>query len=123
MSAVVSAPNQAPEVGQLVLVRDRRWVVSEVTGSNQPVDLLARSVQRRGHRIALRSVEDDGRGEALDVIWEVEPGATVIEAERLPSPRDGRYDDPATLDAFLDAVRWGAIKSRLFQPPLPLPRS
>jgi hypothetical protein len=28
----------------------------------------------------------------------------------LPDPADG-FDDPAELDAFLDAVRWGAIAS------------
>ncbi|HEY0150554.1 MAG TPA: DISARM system SNF2-like helicase DrmD [Longimicrobium sp.] len=111
MSIVVGSAPRAPETGQLVVVRDRRWVVAEVTASNQPADFLARSTRPQGHRLSLRSVEDDGRGESLDVIWEVEPGARVVEAERLPSPEGGRFDDPATLDAFLDAVRWGAIAS------------
>lgn len=111
MSILADTTHKAPEIGQLVVVRDRRWVVAEVTASNQPVDFLARSTRPQGHRLSLRSVEDDGRGESLDVIWEVEPGARVVEAERLPSPEGGRFDDPATLDAFLDAVRWGAISS------------
>jgi len=27
----------------------------------------------------------------------------------LPDLSEGRYDDPATLGAFLDALRWGAV--------------
>lgn len=111
VSVVAPSARPEPEVGQLVVVRDRRWIVADVTGSSQPPDLLARSNQRRGHRVSLRSVDDDGRGESLDVVWEIEPGAAIIESERFPAPRNGRYDDPATLDAFLDAVRWGAIAS------------
>jgi superfamily II DNA or RNA helicase len=111
VSIVAGSAQKAPEIGQLVVIRDRRWVVAEVTASSQPADFLARSTRPQGHRLSLRSVEDDGRGESLDVIWEVEPGARMVEAERLPSPEGGRFDDPATLDAFLDAVRWGAIAS------------
>lgn len=61
--------------------------------------------------IDLSSVEDDGFGDDLNVIWEVEPGARVLETATLPRPTPGRFDDPERLDAFLDAVRWGAIQS------------
>jgi hypothetical protein len=100
-----------PENGQLVIVRDRRWVVAEARRSLQPADALSPSSRPPEHRVSLRSIEDDGRGESLDVVWEIEPGARIVEAERLPDPRAGRFDDPATLDAFLHAVRWGAIAS------------
>jgi hypothetical protein len=62
------------------------------------------------HLVTLQSVEDDGRGEELQVVWEIEPGATVFERTQLPDPRKG-FDDPRRLDAFLDAVRWGAVAS------------
>ena len=45
------------------------------------------------------------------MIWEIEPGAMVLETATLPHPRVDRFDDPERLDAFLDAVRWGAITS------------
>ena len=45
-------------------------------------------------------------GEQLEVIWEIEPGAHIIERAGLPAIT-GR-DDTERLEAFLDAVRWGA---------------
>jgi hypothetical protein len=65
---------------------------------------------RSQHLVTLSSVEHDALGERLSVIWEVEPGASIRERGHLPVPTTG-FDDPATLDAFLDAVRWGAISS------------
>ncbi len=101
-SALHVAP--APEVGQLVRVRDRHWVVSEVVSST----FAGESTQ---HLVELASVEDDALGDELTVVWEIEPGTAVLEAATLPRPEVGRFDDPARLDAFLDAVRRGAITS------------
>src|SRR5260370_37279891 len=61
------------------------------------------------HLISLSSVEDDGLGEELNVIWELEPGARVVEKAALPDPTG--FDPPDRLDAFLDGVRWGASSS------------
>ncbi|MEJ7782288.1 MAG: SNF2-related protein [Solirubrobacteraceae bacterium] len=44
-------------------------------------------------------------------VWEIEPGTQVVERARLPALHADRLDDPAQLDAFLDAVRWGAVTS------------
>ena len=38
------------------------------------------------HLLTLSSVEDDGLGEELQVVWEIEPGARVIEKVALPEP-------------------------------------
>ena len=46
-------------------------------------------------------------GEELQVIWELEPGTTVHEKSTLPNP--DLFDGPKRLQAFIDAVRWGAI--------------
>jgi hypothetical protein len=43
------------------------------------------------------------------VLWELEPGARLIEKVALPDPTG--FDPPEQLDAFLDAVRWGASSS------------
>ena len=45
----------------------------------------------------------------LQVIWEIEPGTSIEERINLPQP-DG-FDTPDRLDAFLNAVRWGAVSS------------
>jgi len=98
-----------PEQGQLVTVRQRHYVVNEVARSTLPEQLLKTSRTEAQHLVSLSSVEDDALGEELQVIWELEPGAQVIEKVALPEPTG--FDDPERLDAFLDAVRWGAASS------------
>jgi hypothetical protein len=93
-----------PELNQLVRVRGRHWVVSEVLPSTlEP--------ERPQNLVDLTSVEDDGLGDELTVIWEVEPGARILEKATFPIPRAGRFDSPERLSAFLDALRWGAVTS------------
>ena len=101
------APASAPAVGQLARVRGRIWVVGDVARDSQ-ASLDGRPVQ---HLVSLISVEDDATGEELEVVWEIEPGTSVIERTELPAIAADRLDDPAELDAFLDAVRWGAVTS------------
>ena len=99
----------APAEGQLVTVRNRVWVVSSVTPSSlaaQPGSITGRPT----HVVALVSIEDDARDEQLRVVWELERGAVAHDQHTLPDPADG-FDEPRQLDAFLDAVRWGAIAS------------
>ena len=76
---MTTAVTDPPEQGQLVNVRQRQWVVSEViksTLSDGPLQPLDGQPQ---HLVTLSSVEDDGLGEELQVIWEIEPGAKAIE--------------------------------------------
>ncbi len=96
-----------PQPGQLVEVRHRHYVVTDVRPSNLPPDLFGDDDQHLHHLVGLSSVEDDGLGEELEVLWEVEPGAKVFERAALPKP-DG-FDEPGRLDAFLHAVRWGTV--------------
>ncbi len=97
-----------PEQGQLVNVRSWQFVVTDVRNSTLPSNPLL-SVVASQHLVSLSSVEDDGLGEELQVIWELEPGAVVYEKMELPKPTG--FDVPALLDAFLDAVRWGAAST------------
>jgi hypothetical protein len=55
-----------PEENQLVRVRGQHWVVS---------DVLPNALDEPQHLVELISIEDDGLGEELAVVWEVEPGA------------------------------------------------
>jgi superfamily II DNA/RNA helicase len=98
-----------PDPGQLVDVRQRRFVVTEIAKSALPPDPLRAGSNGQQHLVTLSSVEDDALGEELQVVWELEPGARVLEKAALPEPTG--FDDPRRLDAFLDAVRWGAISS------------
>lgn len=91
-----------PEPGQLVEVRRRQWIVSDLTASA----LHGSMSPRAQHLLTLSSIDEDALGEELRVVWEIEPGARILEKAGLP--RVGEFDEPGRVDAFLDAVRWGA---------------
>lgn len=105
--AAILAARDVPELGQLVEVRRRQFVVSDIDRSVMPPDPLSGETRPPQHLITLTSVEDDALGEELQVVWEIEPGARPIERGGLPRP-DG-FDEPRRLQAFLHAVRWGAV--------------
>jgi hypothetical protein len=92
-----------------VQVRSREWVVNNVKPSSLPAVALKPEFAGPQNLLTLSSVEDDGLGEELQVVWEIEPGARVIEKVVLPEPTG--FDAPDKLDAFLDAVRWGAAST------------
>lgn len=102
--------SHAPEKGQLVTVRDRHWLVKRVLASSLPIDVISPN-QGLQHLVELASVEDDALGDELSVIWEIEPGARIVETANLPKPTAGKFDDPERLQTFLNAVSWGAVTS------------
>ncbi len=101
MGAILNYPAEIPEQGQTVKVRRRTYTVTGVSRSAVP-DLTERQF---AHLVNLTSLEDDGLGETLQIIWELEVGAQIVEQAELPEPTS--FDPPERLDAFLDAVRWG----------------
>ncbi len=96
-----------PDPGALVEVRARQWVVRDVRPCSLPHDPVGAAPRERHNLVTLASVEEDALGEETTLVWEVEPGASVRESFELPDV-DG-FDQPDRLDAFLDAVRWGAV--------------
>ncbi len=94
-----------PEPGQLVEVRRRRWVVDSVRGGALPVE----GIGRKQHVVTLLSLEDDALGEELDVVWQVETDAQVLEKTGLP--KISGCDSFEWTSAFLNAVRWGTATS------------
>lgn len=103
-----ATPHAIPEQGQIVTVRQRQYVVTDVLPSALPPPQPG-SLAGPQHLVTLNAIEDDAVGESAQVIWEVEPCARTVERIELPEPSG--FDPPARLDAFLDAVRWGAIAS------------
>lgn len=90
-----------PDPGQLVEIRRRQWIVDDVQAS-----AFSSTGNGRQHLVKLGSLDEDSLGESLQVLWELEPGARVLERAGLPKIT-GR-DPTDRLEAFLDAVRWGA---------------
>ena len=97
---VKSDPFRVPEPGELVEVRRRQWLVSDVD-PYQPAD----DAYRRQDLVTLESIEEDAGGEQISVIWQIEPGARILEKAGLPEVNG--YDKNEQLQAFLNAVRWG----------------
>lgn len=94
----ISFLRSVPELGQLVYVRRRQWIVSEVQDSKI-------CEKERQHLVTLASLEEDSLGEEIRVIWQIEPDARVV--ERAGLPKITGWDSSDRLEAFLDAVRWG----------------
>ena len=71
MDASITA---TPEQGQLVQVRSRPWVVNQIKASTLPIPAMLLPIAKPQHLVTLSSVEDDGLGEELQIVWEIEPG-------------------------------------------------
>jgi len=106
---ITNTTTSIPEIGQIVTVRQRRYVVSDIQQSTIPLEVLSKDGDKPQHLIFLSSIEDDALGETLQVIWEIEPDARINEKSGLPDPAG--FDSPIKFDAFINAVRWGAISS------------
>jgi len=96
----------------VVEVRGATWAVTDVQEqgiSRSPADETIAGLQ---HVVTLQALGEDNLGDELRVIWELEVGHTLAPDQGLPeriSP--DAFDDPNTLGAFVDAVRWGAVTS------------
>ena len=84
--------------GQLVEARNRQWVVTEINKS-------AFGGSDAQHLVSLVSLDEDSSDETLQIIWEIEPGARILESAGLPEING--WDEHEKLEAFLDAIRWG----------------
>lgn len=93
-------PSRVPEQGELVEVRRRQWIVSAVEPYKPEGDGY-----REQDLVTLESIEEDAGGEQISVVWQIEPGARVLEKAGLPEVKG--YDRNEQLQAFLNAVRWG----------------
>ncbi len=77
MTAVQPVGGTPPEQGQLVELRNRLWLVQDVTpAENGQGD--------RATRVDLECLDDDRLSEGLSVIWEREVNTKVLLADALP---------------------------------------
>ncbi len=91
----------APQVGMLATVRNRRGVVAAVQPSSPGPEGLH-------HLVSIEYTDTDGPAEE-QLLWELEPGATLIVPD---SPPDVCKTSPMAhgeFDALLRATRWSAL--------------
>jgi hypothetical protein len=110
--SLLAALPPLPEPGQVVEVRGSTWAVSDVREQGLPRSPADESAAQTTHVVTLSSLDEDRLGEELAVVWELEFGHTVAPDQGLPETITVEsFDDPNTLAAFVDAVRWGAVTS------------
>ena len=101
----------SPEPGRVALVRQRRYIVENVTRPPCPGEATL---------VDLSCLDDDAQGEPLSVLWEHELDARVLEDDGWSAVADKGFDDPALFAAYLRTLSWNCVTAtdpNLFQAP------
>ena len=104
-------PEHAPEQGELVHVRSRRWLVEEIVPARVP---------GQSPLVRLACADDDNQGQSLDVFWDYELDRQIVEEERWRDLAAKGFDAPRQFAAFLHTLRWNCVTAtdpNLFQAP------
>ncbi len=110
-TAIRSLPERPPDVGELVQVRSRRWLVEEVVPSTTP---------GQSSLVRLACADDDAQGQTLDVFWDYEVDRRILVEEGWGELATKGFDAPRQFAAFLHTLRWGRVTATdptLFQSP------
>jgi SNF2 family DNA or RNA helicase len=99
-----------PEVGQIVQVRTRRFLV----------DRVEVSPPAGGAVVGLLCLDEDAQGQALDVVWELELEKSILDRDVWRSIGKKGFDDPRFFAAYMRTLRWNCVTAtdpKLFQAP------
>ncbi len=97
--------------GQIVRVRSRQYLVEQITPPPEPKDSTL---------VHLSCLEDDAQGDPLEVLWEHEPDAQILDGANWQAIASRGFDAPRLFSAYLHTLRWNCVTStnaRLFQAP------
>lgn len=100
-----------PEPGQIAYVRQRRYLVEEVSA---PGSLSEATL------VDLSCVDDDAQGQPLSVLWEHELDAQVLTDDGWSAVAEKGFDKPALFAAYLRTLSWNCVTAtdpNLFQSP------
>lgn len=111
MIAAPTSDARVPEPGAIVHVRQRLYLVEQVTPPPQPGDATL---------VSLSCVDDDAQGQPLEVLWEHELDAEIRGGENWARLAERGFDPPQRFAAYLNTLRWNCVTStdpRLLQSP------
>src|ERR1017187_9191688 len=91
-----------PEQGQLAVVRQRRYVVTDVPSGVSGAQIA----EQPQHLVSLTSIEDDTLASVKSCKSSGKSSRARGPSRRWSCPEPRGFDQPAHLEAFLDAVRW-----------------
>jgi hypothetical protein len=110
-AAPQTVSTRPPRLGELVLVRSRRWLVDEVIEAKSPGQTCI---------TRLSCADDDAQGQTLEVLWDYELDRLILEEEGWADLAAKGFDQPRQFAAFLHTLRWNCVTatdSNLFQAP------
>ncbi len=105
------AVSSALQIGSLVQVRQRRWLIENVEPGRDSTEL---------DLVSLACVDDDAQGQLLTVLWQAELDARVLQENPWDSVGARGFDDPDVFAAYLHTRRWNSVTAtepKLFQAP------
>ena len=103
-------PETPPNVGDLVRVRSRQWLVEEVLPDSDG----------GSPQVTLACADDDAQGQELTVFWDYELDRAILQQEAWADLAGAGFDSPRYFAAFFNTLRWNcttATKTDLFQAP------
>jgi hypothetical protein len=84
--------------GSFVELRGRPWLVEAIRGEGTDIKT-----------VVLSCIADDAQGEPLEVIWDAEIGARVLDEDGWRRVGEGAPDSAEVLAAYLRTVRWRSV--------------
>lgn len=97
--------------GQIARVRTRKYLIEDVVPPPSAGDQTL---------VRLACLEDDAQGQRLDVLWEREVDATVLDASSWSKVAEKGFDPPNVFSAYMHTLRWNCVTAtdpKLFQAP------
>ncbi|MDE0445958.1 MAG: hypothetical protein OXH96_04730 [Spirochaetaceae bacterium] len=98
-------PTRPPEIGELVEVRSRRWLVEAVE-----------TPPRESARVSLACADDDAQGQTLEVYWDFEIDRRILAQEAWADLGAKGFDPPRHFSAFLHTLRWNCVTATASPP-------
>ncbi|MEQ2009112.1 MAG: DISARM system SNF2-like helicase DrmD [Limisphaerales bacterium] len=103
--------HQAPSQGQVVRVRTRTWLVEST--EHVPIG-------RHGTLVRMACLDDDAQGQPLEVVWELELDAEILDREAWASIGKRGFDQARHFSAYIHTLRWNCVTAtdpKIFQAP------
>ncbi len=98
----MDATKPSPQVGQVVSVRQRLFLVDATVPPVNPGDSTL---------IRLSCIDDDAQGQPLEVLWDRELDGRIITAEDWDSIASRGFDSPRRFAAYLNTLKWNCVTS------------
>lgn len=98
----MNATTVVPEIGQIVAVRQRLYLVDRVIDPPKASDSVV---------VQLSCVDDDAQGQRLDVLWDHELDAEILTGEAWESIAKRGFDPQDRFAAYLNTLRWNCVTS------------